>query len=205
MNTITMRTYAGEHIGTAADRAVKQSKELETDIAFEFNGINLLAKSNSNAADLCAQYDREVNAAAEEYHNSAKGIAERQRREQQIADRNVEIQRLCKSLPSVMAASTPAFLDGLMEWLRDFATAADDIAIEWDKCAPVPDGMKWVMRQFQDNGFTDNQHIGKGPEWFCTRDRLGEYIIGQAINCLKSGMPPHPITLTFIEKYFALP
>ena len=62
-----------------------------------------------------------------------------------------------------------------------------------------------LAAQLEAAGYAENEHVGEKPEWFNTRPRMAHYIVGQALNCLRIGMGPHPITGSFVDKYFALP
>lgn len=88
-------------------------------------------------------------------------------------------------------------MDDIMSWLCGFTDAANYAGVRFD----IPE----VLRQFRDAGFEANTHVGQPPEAFNNRTMMGTYIIGQSMNCLEHGMAPHPMTITFVDRYFCLP
>lgn len=138
------------------------------------------------------QWDERNEASRRRYRDSPQGKAE--------ADRRVkEILRKQRSIND--SRDTLAFIaddqDKLMFWLKSFAYDADDIGVQFSKDR--------LAEQLEAAGYAENEHVGEKPEWFNTRPRMAHYIVGQAINCLRIGMCPHPITGSFVDKYFTLP
>lgn len=98
-------------------------------------------------------------------------------------------------LPYLLEMQGATRLDSLMAWLKELTPLVDWAGISLDK--------ETILRQLRDAGFKSNQFVGEKEDWFNTRERLGLWIIGQAMNCMEHGMGPHPMTVTFCEKYFA--
>jgi hypothetical protein len=98
-------------------------------------------------------------------------------------------------------------LDHLIGWLHSFAHHANAASVDFDAAAGLRrGGLEWICLLFESKGYRDGDGVGQDPDWFCTRARLGRYIIGQAINCMRKGLPPHPgATERFCSQYFALP
>jgi hypothetical protein len=87
-------------------------------------------------------------------------------------------------------------MGNLMDWLESFTLPADDIAVK------INHG--YIAGLMEGAGYVENDGVGNSPEWFSNQERMGRYIVGQAIACLKSGMPPHGITLSFVAKWRGL-
>ncbi len=83
-----------------------------------------------------------------------------------------------------------------MSLLRELTEKADDCGVKFSTSA--------LADSLEAAGYKENENVTDDPDWLNTKDRLGRYIIGQIINCLRSGMPPHPVALKFISEYEAL-
>ncbi len=62
----------------------------------------------------------------------------------------------------------------------------------------LQDAVNKALRELEAIGYKNNAHVGR-TEW--TRQTIGEYIVGQAINCLRHGLPPHQVTRKFAEDF----
>ena len=191
MNTITYNPSAGTHIGFACKEAVAMAMNKGANVEFKFNDISLTATPESTPALLEAKFAEESQASSERYRNSPEGKLSSRKRGVEIASKQTRIDALVSVLPSI------ADLDGIVKWIGDFANDADDIGVRYSTAA--------VQSAIESKGYVANDLCGNPPEFFSTRERMGRYIAGQAISCLKSGMGPHPISLKFCEQYFALP
>lgn len=51
-------------------------------------------------------------------------------------------------------------------------------------------------------GYAKHAHVGK-PELVFEEDEVifGEWIVGQSIDCMEKGMPPHPVSTGFAAQY----
>lgn len=192
--TMTYDPPCGTHINSACAEASRMARTNGVPVHFKFNDIELVAIPYCSMDDPVADYHRESNRRAEEYRNSNKGLAAVARREAQIEKLIGQSSKLFRKLNSVLAANS---LDSVMGWLKEFVPVADDVSVRFDA--------KALGAKFEAAGFKMNEGVGQKPEWFNTRERMGRYIVGQVINFLKDGMPPHPVTTSFIKKYEALP
>lgn len=192
--TMTYEPSCGTHINSACAEASRMAQASGLPVCFKFNDVELVAIPNRTANDLVSDYDCETKRRAEEYRNSPEGIAQAARRKAEIEKLAQQSSKLLRKIDSVLAANS---LDSVMGWLKEFIPTADDVSVRFDT--------KALGAKFEVAGFKMNEGVGQKPEWFHTRERMGRYIVGQVINFLKDGMPPHPITTSFIEKYEALP
>lgn len=189
----TLTPEAGSHINAVCEQACAMAAQDNDLVTFTFNDVLLVASPTTDWRELSKEYSRKCDEAREAYLKSPEGIAATEKRNQEVSYRQETVSRLIYKLPIVLAKS----LDAVIEWLKEFTSPADDIGVKFNASD--------VARTFIAYGYKENYGVGEKPEWFNTRDRMGRYIIGQAINCLKSGMAPHGVTYTFIEKYKALP
>ncbi len=191
---LTYEPLAGHHIKTSCKEAVAMAIKAGRNVSFEFNGIPLIATPQSEPVVLVACYDFESECRRKEYEATPEAMVAKLRREADILERQASCNALLESLPQTLHACPQA---EHVAWLKKFATVADDVGVKFDDRSLIP--------TLESAGYKHNCHVGQPPKWFNTRERMAEYIFGQAISCLKNGMPPHPITISFCDKYFALP
>lgn len=194
MKTMTYEPCAGTRIEHACTEAVNMAKRSGATVRFKFNDVELSAAPDFQPDDLVAEWQRESNRLSEEYRNSPAGRAEANRRAAQIGTLNTRTTNLRNKLDSLLAAKSQ---DEIMDWMESFAPISDDVSVKFDTSA--------LAAKFEAAGFKENEGVGQEPERFNTRDRMAGYIVGQVINCLKRGMPPHPVTVSLVEKYRAMP
>lgn len=179
----------GSRIDDVARKCIGMAQDCRQPIHFSFNGIELVAKSGDNFHEISHRFKVECERKAEEYRNSPKGREQARKRALEVTRNQSKANELFDSLPSVEGN-----LDALLPWLVEFSEVADDVAIVVDFS---------VVAYRLERHWKENAHVGRPKEDFADRRVMGEYIVGQAINCLRKGMPPHPITETFVKQYQA--
>lgn len=161
-------------------------------VKFSFNGIELEATPESSPPVLESEWSAKQEQATKDYRESPQGIAAAKLRTAEILRKQRSLNTSLDVLADIIADQ-----DKLMLWLKSFAQDADDIGVTFSK--------ERLAAQLEAAGYAENEHVGENPEWFSTRPRMARYIVGQALNCLRIGMGPHPITGSFVDKYLALP
>lgn len=194
MKTIQFEPLAGTHIGHACKEAVALAINKQAHVSFSFNGVSLTATPESTPHGLLKEWETERDRQRKEYEASPECAAEKARREDQICKAQEVVDSFMDGIEHVLCTCST---DSIMEYLKPFVAAADDIGVKFDK-AKLADILESA-------GYANNMHVGKPPEAFNERIIMAEYILGQAVNCLRSGMPPHQVTNSFIERYFAIP
>lgn len=194
MKTMTYEPSAGTRIEHACTEAVTMAKRSGATVRFKFNDVELAATPDREPDDLVADWRHESDRLSEEYRNSPEGRAEAARRESEITTLKAQADELLGKLDSLLAENSQ---DEIMGWMKSFAPISDDVSVKFDTAE--------LAAKFEAAGFKENEGVGQEPEWFNTRPRMAGYIVGQVINCLKRGMPPHPVTVSFVEKYQAMP
>ncbi len=193
-DTLTYEPLPGHHIATSCKEAVALAIKNNMFIAFDFNGIGMLATPDSAPTDLEQQYHEESERRRKEYEDSQAGKDAAATRAETVKQRQATCDALLESLAQTLHTCPQA---EHVAWLRKFAEVADDLGVKFDDRSLIP--------TLESAGYKDGCHVGQPSKWFRKRKHMAEYIFGQAISCLKNGMPPHPITLSFCDKYFALP
>ncbi len=193
MKTVSYDVPPGETIARACDTAVSIAKHGKCSVKFDFNGIPVKATPTSTPRLLQDGWNEECNRRSDAYAASPEG-----KRAKAEMDAKIDAaQNECNRLSITLGTAVKGGVGSVIEWLNSYVKAADWIGVDSHRNS--------VTRTLLDAGYKDGEHVGKPPEWFNTKKRMGRYIIGQALNCMVSGMPPHPVTLSFIEKYHKLP
>ncbi len=176
----------GEHIARTARRAVALRNSSNEDVAFAFNGIEIVCGERDTPDTVEARWQEESDKAAERYRNSPEG----KRSAEKAEDRRLDCQRrtddLLERLPAIVNDQSE-----LVKWLASLSHYGDHTGITWSK--------KFIVEQLEDAGYVQGLHVGRKD--FDDPKIMAEYIIGQAIDCLKMGMSPHPITQKFAADY----
>lgn len=192
MQTLEYSPLAGTSIRKACDEAVAMAKAHGSNVEFDFNSSKVIAAPHSKPERLQEGWQRSMERQAEAYRNSPQGKAAAEKRTADIIRKQRSLNTSLDVLADIIADH-----DKLMIWLKGVAEDADDIAVTLPK--------ERMIEQLEAAGFVENEHVGEKPEWFNSRTRMAHYIVGQALNCLRRGMGPHPVTGSFVERYFALP
>lgn len=195
---IQIEITAGTHIKSACDTAISTAKLQGREVAFDFNGIKITATPESSSRELENYFHSECDARQKAYASSPEGIAAKEKCAAEIVQKQSDVDGYTKSLPVVLASNNLAAVVG---WLRMFADVADDVAVKINH--------RRIYRIFEKSGFIANDYVGSNQYLnerffsFNRKNRLGRYLIGQAMSCLKSKMPPHPgLTEKFCAEYF---
>jgi hypothetical protein len=189
---ITYEPSAGTHISHACKEAAAMAIKQNCDVEFEFNGIKVTATPQSSPASLEADWDTKMAAEAKAYRESAAYAAEQERRTEQVKTSQNVVNCFMDGIERVLATCS---MDDVLKYFKPFVEAADDVAVTFDKTRLAD-----LLEQY---GYKDGIHVGKPQEAFKDKEVMAQYILGQVVSCLRKGMPPHPITNSFIEKYFA--
>jgi len=189
--TLTYDPLCGTSINFACKEAVAMAVNNKCHVKFNFNGINLEATPNCTPTRLISQFHTELDENARKYEESPEGIAHAKYQEEKKVENQIKIDKLIGKLSGVVSNR-----DKLMKWMGEFTECADQIGTKFDE--------QPLVAQLESVGYSDGQFTGNPPEWFNTKERMAGYLIGQAINCLNQGMPPHPMVGRFVEDYFKL-
>lgn len=198
---------AGSHISQACRDALDLAGKSKREVSFSFNGIQMFVppKRRITVEGLVKRFNYACRGQAERWRNSAEGLTFARERAEAIARKQEAVTAAIAVLPGLLAMESAQRMDAVVGWLASLVEDADDVGIDWDRAAGVRGGMEWVAVLLESAGFRESDLVGEPEDSFTSRERMGRYIVGQAINCLRIGLPPHPITTKFAGKYFALP
>lgn len=190
---ITFKPLVGADINDSCKEAVAMAINGNCDVSFSFNGVEIVATPESVPSELSKQFYKTMQDSADAYRNSDAGKAEAAKKKSEVEELQKECDAMVLHLPAILQDGHSA----LMPWLARFSEVSDRIGVNMDSGK--------IADELEDAGYKNNMHVGQKPEWFSTKPRMAEYIAGQAVNCLRNGMPPHQITLSFVKQYEALP
>jgi len=175
----------GETLDSTIKVAIAIAKIQNTTCQFRFNGVDLEATKYSNLAELSEIYSATLRA-----QKAAKPSPPQ-------PDPAMKQQAMEKTLNLLYEKGYAMSHDNLMEWLKCYAELADNREVAFEP--------HHVLGYFIRIGFRPNAETGRPAADYDDRAVMARYIIGQVLTFLEKGMPPHPVTLSFIAQYEALP
>lgn len=201
-NFYLYKPMCGTHVESACNESLMLAERLNKPVRFEFNGVKLRVNKRLSKSHILRQWEEMIASRGRRYCASKAGREAANKRAAEIIQKQDAINAAVRTLPGLVEGNN---LDHLIGWLKSFAYHADDVAVNFNVAAGLQGGgLEWICLLFESKGYRNNDGVGQSPDWFNTRERLGRYIIGQAINCMRRGMPPHPITDKFCDQYFEL-
>lgn len=206
MMELTYKPLAGQTLDSALAQALTiaaqnydQKTQKYPTVHLRFNDVGL-AVGLSAPADLLAEMERckefyhsECERLRREYEASPAGQAQKRARNKQVAEDRTTMSRLLKEL-AALPANAP--LPTVVKWVGEMAKVNDDMSVseifsEWESD---------IVTKLKAMGYTNNAFTG--PEYDANDSyKSGAYIIGQAINCLESGLPIHQIAVKFCHEW----
>lgn len=189
--TITFDPMAGTRIEDACEEAVRLARKNDCVVEFDFNDVHMQAFTTDSASDVSARWHAETDRRRAEYESSPEYAKKQESRRIAVLVSQNEIDRIIATIDRISGEAE------WMSWIKYFAELSDDVGVEID--------LAEVSAALRRHGWVDGAHVGKPPGDFKNnKTMLAEYIMGQAINCLNRGMPPHPITRKFVDDYMAM-
>lgn len=182
----------GTHIRTAFQKALALAGERNRPVHFVFNGTRAKVHKRLSLQHVLRQWRERDAASTHRYLASPQRKADKEKRTAEILRKQRSLNTWLDVLPHIIENQ-----DKLMLWIKSFVQDADDIGVIFSKDRRAA--------QLEAAGYVENEHAGKNAEWFNTRTRTAHYIVGQVLDCLRSGYKPHPITASFVDQYFKLP
>jgi hypothetical protein len=186
---ITYEPHLGQDISDACRKAIALANKNGSPVAFRFNDVDMVVSPGEGARTACDRWRAESERQAEAWRNSPKGKRAAAESEARRLEAQRETDRLIADGPRVVTDGLAA----VVRWCAKLSMSADHNGINWEP--------RRAATMLIAAGYRENAHVGQPPEAFRdNRQMMGEYIIGQAINCLKRGMPPHPMTEHFAKE-----
>lgn len=181
----TYRPTLGSRIAHACKELAAMAQASGESVEMNVNDILVVAGPSDSASELESRWHTQREIRYQEWRNSPEGVVSAIERQREIRRKQAVVDRL-------ISEEIPFGWIPLLKWAEELTESADDIDVRFDPAA---------LAKKLGTRFEENFGVGNNADWFSTPDRFGGYIMGQIINCLKSGMPPHPVTLIFIERF----
>ena len=179
---------------SACEDAVKNARRFRCNVWFDFNGDTVAVCPQSRPEQVyrhvCDRRHREAIA----FRRSAAGAAQRRKAEVDSLKRQRQADRLMRRLVPI---ATTGDMDEMVQWVADFTEVADWVGVKVSTRA--------VLQILEASGYVLGFGVGKPPEYFDSRENMGRYIIGQAMEFLSRGSTPHPCLIRFAKDYTDLP
>jgi hypothetical protein len=181
---IEVQGEAGMHIARMAERLIATVRVNKADAFTIFNGICVTANQTSTVESICADFDRLMRLASEEYAKSPEGIA---RKTEQEAKRTY-LQTMADVLMASLSTLDFTDHDELLTWLCAMEPCRDrtDVGVDGPKITSTFERHGYFPNMCTDKDFDEND-----------REIFAKWIIGQAIV-----LPmPYPMTRHFTEQW----
>lgn len=190
---INLPILAGTSVDDAIDKAITLAKNKNDSVSFDFNGIEVTVDKNSEHKTVYQKWNDAMNKAGENYLNSPEYKAEQIKRNQEIQHNQKVVDDCFNSLENVLNVGS---LDMIITWIKLFSECADDIGVKCD--------YKKLYYIFLSRGYQANENTGLPQDKYKQKEIMGRYIIGQVMSFLEGNSPPHPVAVSFADKYFLL-
>lgn len=179
---------AGCHITDAAKQLVDAA---QSGAAFgHFNDIRLNAVPGASAESIVEFFNDETARRHNSYVNSAAGKAAEAAREQRRSDAQAVHDCLMSKLRTLDFSNDAAVLD----WLCAMQEPSDHVGVILRR--------QTIVQAFESRGFVESANCGKDYEPG-NRENMYRYLVGQALNGIKSGPTIHPILHKFVGEWKA--
>jgi hypothetical protein len=185
-----LESAPGGHIVYVCAEAQRIANAVGVRVKFEFNGATVVARPYVTNPDfLYKSWDIEMQRRRQDYLSSDEY---RQYKAEQEANNKRDqaiIDGLLLTLPEAVNDRVT-----LLKWLRDYTTVADN--------ASLTTQLNNVNMTLKSAGYVAGAYVGQKELIDADKNVHADYIIGQAMSCMDSGLPPHPILISFVNKFF---
>lgn len=187
-NEVFVEVDAGVHISEACRKGIVLSADLGKPVAFDFNGIRVVATSVDTAEALMRKFNEDCALRTAQWKASEEGQQYERDRQASLEQAQAKVNALLSELPQATTASA------VVKWVGAFAAANDHVGLVFDKQA--------LVRQLESFGFEANAEVGSSASSLQSDPgKYARYIVGQAMDFLNAGMPIHPVATTWAERF----
>lgn len=190
---ITLTIHCGTDINMAINDAMALCFRENQSVSFNFNDIDVIVGLNDTHKEIYNQWKTKREQAAENYRNSPEYKAQQIKRNQEIEHNQKIVTDCFNSLENILNVGS---LDMTISWIKLFSECAEDSGVKCD--------YKKLYDIFVNHGYKAGENVGLTQDKYKEKKIMGRYIIGQVMNFLKGNSPPHPVAVSFADKYFLL-
>lgn len=178
---------AGCEITKTCGAAIALAVEYQLPVQFDFNGVQITATATDEALTLVGKFHAELDARRVAYEASPEGKRRAEEQRQQQAERDGKATQLLAELPAALATEPDT-----VSWIGRFAEVSDYIGLSYDKQA--------VAATLESAGYVRNDCVGD-PAVKTNKTVFARWLVGQAIDNLRSGYGIHPVAIRFAADY----
>lgn len=184
------RPTGGEDIADAFRRAIYMARDNAQAVKFTFNGEEITVFPHNIPAERVNEWHENIALKRQLYEASPEYLAAK-------AARVAEGKRLADVAEKTVAAAAVNLT---------VLSVAVDLCATLAECDHVDADIPWraYAQMFRAAGYVAGEGVGRTD-----LDRApvacGRYIVGQAVDCMLRGMPPHPMTSTFADRWRTMP
>lgn len=182
-----VQTVWVEEIQDMATRAIVQAIIIDGPVKFDFNGDIVICVPTDTPEQVEALYLQVLDDRRAAWEASPEGQARAEQDRQDLIADQAELDDLLRQLPGQVDQGLSATLD----WLALFIPVADHDGLEWDMAATA---------ELLERIASANMHVG-GAELTGRCTASAEYIVGQAVDHLRRGVPPYRMLGDFIQEW----
>lgn len=190
-----IETLPGDDLSAVIKTALAMVADGGMKVGFAANGVRIVVVEGDTFEMIEAEMHRQWNAQVAAYRASPEGIRAKHEEHQRLSNAVLTHAACMAALPMICGK---ARIDEpeLMDWLATYADAANhgDVHKDYGR----------VLELLGKAGYAPCRYEGLDQSEYDKPNIMAGYIIGQAMDCMQGGMPPHPVTISFIEKYRAL-
>jgi hypothetical protein len=198
VDSIEMGVFAGDSIGNTCKEAVSMCAASGKNVWFDFNGVKVEVTPSTTSEQALQFWNTEFERRRDEYRRSPE-YKEYQRKAKERANlAQQKINSLILKFPDALKTQ-----QRLCKWFDEFTEPADHCDVTYDAA--------FIIKNVEDAGYTANmccvddsmsEDAKKTHKKLLGSSRImfGNYLIGQALSCMKKGMGPHPVFRTFYSR-----
>lgn len=189
IRVIEIEAEAGEHIRTVILKALQNANE-NTNIKFNFNGIEILVTYNDSLHSVEEQFNKKLEENHKAYLESKQYKDYQEQRKVEIVEKNVKLAEMCNKLKEGIV------VQDLVKLVGEFCQIADDSGCNKKYSKQLVDFLEYI-------GFKSSDCVGS-PLVNTDETIFLRWLFGQVISTAKECGSPHPIASKFCEDYFKL-
>lgn len=174
------------------EEAIEVAAQEKVKVAFDWNGIEIVAAEGDSSEQLAAHYRAEADRRGQERSKSEDRQRDAAEQQSRLAELQQTVDGMIADLDEVVGVQAK-----LVAWVGRFSQLNDhiDLRVDWTDLAA----------KLEAAGYTDSAEAEKTLEEIrADKATMARYIIGQAIKDLRQGMPVHPICSRDAADYAAV-
>lgn len=182
----------GMHIDAAIRETLALARRVDRRVVFDFNGIAVGVGASRvwTVAFTRARWQKHRDERESGWRKSPAGQrAEAERKARALSAR----ERVAGIMQNFLTYETVA-LDQAVRWVAMITEPADHVESGYKAHIPA------IVALLERSGFKANDMIAKDDT---ISDDMGRWIVGQALQCAKAGMSPHPVSIKFCQDWLA--